>query len=146
MGKRLGEFAHGEDAGVVLLQDRPQDFPDRAERAADVDMPPPDPLPFPSVAEPEKKGRLGVVHDNDVRVRQDGTQSLHVLLVHVLEALPVPVGKIHGASLQPVVDFLGDLEKLIRSLDDFPGSVETHLAHERDHPLENLGDPSSLPR
>jgi hypothetical protein len=107
-------------------------------RIGNVDMAAPDPFVFPFLV--DQRDRLGVVHEHDV----PGT-------VHILDVppagLPEDVKIVLRDGFRPavqgVMEFLGHLEELVPAFDDPPVRGHPQFLEQRDHPVEDLGDPAA---
>ncbi len=144
MGEGLRELLHRVDARVVSLDEGLQSLPNVARRVADIDVCAPDPFPFPVAAEREKRRGLGIMDDHDLRLFEDRPQALEVARVHLSPQLPFLVADMDRASLESVVERFRDREETSVSPDHFPAGVDPEIAHQGDHPLEDLRDAPAL--
>ncbi|TME72600.1 MAG: hypothetical protein E6I49_03880 [Chloroflexi bacterium] len=135
------ELRHRPDGGVVLLHERPQEFPHRLVRSGEVDVAAPDPAgALRILREVAERDRLRVMREHDVGVRKLG----RVLTRDVEEELLLRIGKIELHSLQRVMDLLGDVVEGGRCVEHRPVRIDADIAQEGHEVLQNLGDAAAI--
>ena len=80
---------------------------------------------------------LRVVDDNHILVKR---HPRPVLLIGQEEDLLRLLGEVILGAMQGVMECLSDLEEIVAAGDDVPARIHFQFAHERDQPVEDLGD------
>jgi hypothetical protein len=143
MRERLGERGQGEHAGVAVADELPEERPDGAVRAADVDVAPPDPLPTSSRAQRQQRRGLRVVDEHEVGLLEYGPEPLGVALVDLEVGVQEAAADVDRAPLQGVVKPLRRREELRIARDHLPRGGQAELPLQRHELRQDLGDATS---
>ena len=134
---RRNELPGREHHRVVLLDEWLQEPPDLRVRARGVDVRAPDPTLAGAAPEVAERRRLRVVDDVDVVVVAEDVGRLLVLSeVELLDRRR----EVEWASLQRVVEALGDAEEFLLAANDPPVHMQAEVLEQRHLAPEKLGD------
>ena len=137
------ELRHREDRSVVFGQERAQEAPDDVVRVGGVDVRAPDPARASLAGEPEQRGRLRIVDEDEVvaGVEAGGVRARRREVPRL-----VCVAELDGRPLQAVVDRLRHLEERLVAADDAPVGLQALVVEQRHHRTQQLRHPAAVRR
>src|SRR4029077_6114689 len=135
------ELRHREHGGVVLGEERAQEAPDGGVRVRGVDVRAPDPARAALAREPEQRGRLRIVDEDEVvtRVEAGGVRPRGGEVAGL-----VGVGEGHGRPLPSVVYCPRYLAELRVAADVRPVRLQALVGEQRHDRTQQLRDTATV--
>ena len=143
--QRLCKCCQREDAGVVGTHPVAQVLPHPPVGTAGIDVAAPDPLAPFGPAQLEKRRRLRIVDDHEIRFAKSRAKQSGSFVIGVFVRLEQAGRQVDRVALQTVVKRLGALVEIGFPGYHLPARLQPQLLHQGNHFLENLGHSPAHP-
>src|SRR5215467_1646097 len=89
----------------------------------------------------KQRRRLGIMDDYEIVI---AFQQLGIQFVVAQKNLTIRIAEVNRMTLRRIMEGLGNSEELFFTHDHLPHCIESDIAHQRDHGLQDLGNASSI--